>query len=209
MNTLPHTSNLNLRAHIAAFNPWANSLLLQCFQFFISPDATLLLLLSFFKIISNKYRQSLSHRGGINGPVPGSALILSHRWGSSRQNLEFVLIIETFLGLNFACNFSFSTRYVCTIVLFVSWENSKGGGGAQHPFNSKPEWFLLLFPGIPSWPASPAGLEDYMKRYGEGIRRVLASFGPVPEFSGESAESIVQVSLILKQCGWSGLEPLN
>ncbi|XP_034417364.1 lambda-crystallin homolog [Cyclopterus lumpus] len=39
---------------------------------------------------------------------------------------------------------------------------------------------------------APAGLEDYMKRYGEGIRRILTSFGPVPDFSGsEGAKSIV------------------
>ncbi|KAK1902479.1 Lambda-crystallin like [Dissostichus eleginoides] len=39
---------------------------------------------------------------------------------------------------------------------------------------------------------APAGLEDYMKRYGEGITRVLNSFGPVPDFSGgEAAKSIV------------------
>ncbi|XP_059199278.1 lambda-crystallin homolog [Centropristis striata] len=38
---------------------------------------------------------------------------------------------------------------------------------------------------------APAGLEDYMKRYGEGITRVLKSFGPVPDFcSGEAAKSI-------------------
>uniref|UniRef100_H3DE05 Crystallin, lambda 1 n=1 Tax=Tetraodon nigroviridis TaxID=99883 RepID=H3DE05_TETNG len=39
---------------------------------------------------------------------------------------------------------------------------------------------------------APKGLEDYMKRYGEGIRRVLASFGPLPEFSGEGAKSILK-----------------
>lgn len=39
---------------------------------------------------------------------------------------------------------------------------------------------------------APAGLEDYMKRYGEGITRVLNSFGPVPDFSGgEAAKKIV------------------
>ncbi|XP_042350442.1 lambda-crystallin homolog [Plectropomus leopardus] len=39
---------------------------------------------------------------------------------------------------------------------------------------------------------APAGLEDYMKRYGEGITRVLNSFGPVPNFSGsEAAKSMV------------------
>lgn len=38
---------------------------------------------------------------------------------------------------------------------------------------------------------APEGLEDYMKRYGEGIRRVLTSFGPVPDFCGGGAKSIV------------------
>ncbi|XP_018551920.1 lambda-crystallin homolog [Lates calcarifer] len=38
---------------------------------------------------------------------------------------------------------------------------------------------------------APEGLEDYMKRYGEGITRVLNSFGPVPNFFGDGAESIV------------------
>ncbi|XP_017285621.1 lambda-crystallin homolog [Kryptolebias marmoratus] len=37
---------------------------------------------------------------------------------------------------------------------------------------------------------APEGLEDYMKRYGEGITRVLASFGPVPDFCGEAAKNI-------------------
>ncbi|KAM8748529.1 lambda-crystallin homolog [Acanthopagrus schlegelii] len=37
---------------------------------------------------------------------------------------------------------------------------------------------------------APEGLQDYMKRYGEGITRVLNSFGPVPDFSGEGAKSI-------------------
>ncbi|KAM7406903.1 hypothetical protein PAMA_002885 [Pampus argenteus] len=38
---------------------------------------------------------------------------------------------------------------------------------------------------------APEGLEDYMKRYGEGIQRVLTSFGPVPNFSGEGAKGII------------------
>lgn len=42
----------------------------------------------------------------------------------------------------------------------------------------------------------PTGLGDYMKRYGEGIKRVLNSFGPVPDFTGGAAESIVKVSLM-------------
>ncbi|XP_069009761.1 lambda-crystallin homolog [Embiotoca jacksoni] len=38
---------------------------------------------------------------------------------------------------------------------------------------------------------APEGLEDYMKRYGEGITRLLKSFGPVPDFCGEGAKSVV------------------
>lgn len=54
----------------------------------------------------------------------------------------------------------------------------------------------VLVPGLPPLiNCPPTGLEDYMKRYGEGIRRVLTSFGPVPDFSGEGAKSIVNVSL--------------
>lgn len=37
---------------------------------------------------------------------------------------------------------------------------------------------------------APEGLEDYLKRYREGMRRVLSSFGPVPEFDGEAAARI-------------------
>ncbi|XP_068184622.1 lambda-crystallin homolog isoform X1 [Antennarius striatus] len=37
---------------------------------------------------------------------------------------------------------------------------------------------------------APEGLQDYMKRYGEGIRRLLTSFGPVPDFFSEGATSI-------------------
>ncbi|KAJ8407120.1 hypothetical protein AAFF_G00287960 [Aldrovandia affinis] len=39
---------------------------------------------------------------------------------------------------------------------------------------------------------APEGLEDYLRRYREGMKRVLSSFGPVPEFSGEEAKSINQ-----------------
>ncbi|XP_036401726.1 lambda-crystallin-like [Megalops cyprinoides] len=39
---------------------------------------------------------------------------------------------------------------------------------------------------------APEGLEDYLRRYSVGMRRVLSSFGPVPEFSGEEAEAINQ-----------------
>ncbi|XP_035612946.1 lambda-crystallin homolog [Oncorhynchus keta] len=37
---------------------------------------------------------------------------------------------------------------------------------------------------------APEGLEDYLQRYREGMKRVLNTFGPVPEFSGEAAERI-------------------
>ncbi|KAM3861871.1 lambda-crystallin homolog [Diretmus argenteus] len=39
---------------------------------------------------------------------------------------------------------------------------------------------------------APEGLEDYLKRYREGMRRVLNVFGPVPEFSGEAAKHITE-----------------
>ncbi|XP_061648474.1 lambda-crystallin homolog [Phyllopteryx taeniolatus] len=38
---------------------------------------------------------------------------------------------------------------------------------------------------------APEGLGDYLKRYGEGIRRVLRSFGPVPDFFAEDAKSVI------------------
>lgn len=38
---------------------------------------------------------------------------------------------------------------------------------------------------------APNGLEDYMKRYGEGIKRVLTSFGPIPDFVGEGSKEII------------------
>ncbi|XP_070832058.1 lambda-crystallin homolog [Chaetodon trifascialis] len=38
---------------------------------------------------------------------------------------------------------------------------------------------------------APEGLGDYMKRYGEGITRVLTSFGPVPDFFAEGAKKII------------------
>ncbi|KAL4636335.1 hypothetical protein GN956_G13367 [Arapaima gigas] len=37
---------------------------------------------------------------------------------------------------------------------------------------------------------APDGLEDYLSRYREGMRRVLSTFGPVPELSGSEAEAI-------------------
>ncbi|XP_014823016.1 PREDICTED: lambda-crystallin homolog isoform X1 [Poecilia mexicana] len=39
---------------------------------------------------------------------------------------------------------------------------------------------------------APEGLEDYMRRYGEGIARLLRSFGPVPDFFGEPAKRVVK-----------------
>ncbi|XP_056144860.1 lambda-crystallin homolog, partial [Lampris incognitus] len=39
---------------------------------------------------------------------------------------------------------------------------------------------------------APEGLEDYLKRYREGMKRVLTAFGPVPDFSGEAAERITK-----------------
>ncbi|XP_077154481.1 lambda-crystallin homolog [Ranitomeya variabilis] len=36
------------------------------------------------------------------------------------------------------------------------------------------------------------GFKSYCERYGEGIKRVLGTFGPVPDFSGEVAEKIDQ-----------------
>lgn len=39
---------------------------------------------------------------------------------------------------------------------------------------------------------APEGLGDYLCRYADSIRRVLSSFGPVPEFSGEEAKTIIQ-----------------
>ncbi|XP_041924740.1 lambda-crystallin homolog isoform X1 [Alosa sapidissima] len=34
---------------------------------------------------------------------------------------------------------------------------------------------------------APKGLEDYLERYRVGMRKVLSTFGPIPEFSGEEA----------------------
>lgn len=39
---------------------------------------------------------------------------------------------------------------------------------------------------------APEGLEDYLQRYSEGIKRVLNTFGPVPDFSGEPASRIIK-----------------
>lgn len=47
---------------------------------------------------------------------------------------------------------------------------------------------------MPHVPSLFTGMEDYLKRYREGMRRVLTAFGPVPEFSGEAAKRITEVS---------------
>uniref|UniRef100_A0A9J7YMW0 Crystallin, lambda 1 n=1 Tax=Cyprinus carpio carpio TaxID=630221 RepID=A0A9J7YMW0_CYPCA len=39
---------------------------------------------------------------------------------------------------------------------------------------------------------APEGMEDYLQRYTEGMKRVLNTFGPVPDFSGEPAARIVK-----------------
>ncbi|KAM9802858.1 lambda-crystallin homolog isoform X2 [Syngnathus typhle] len=38
---------------------------------------------------------------------------------------------------------------------------------------------------------APEGLADYMRRYGDGVRRVASSSGPVPDFLSEDAKRIV------------------
>ncbi|XP_058644112.1 lambda-crystallin homolog isoform X2 [Onychostoma macrolepis] len=39
---------------------------------------------------------------------------------------------------------------------------------------------------------APEGMADYLQRYSEGIKRVLNTFGPVPDFSGEPAARIIK-----------------
>ncbi|XP_056097307.1 lambda-crystallin homolog [Rhinichthys klamathensis goyatoka] len=39
---------------------------------------------------------------------------------------------------------------------------------------------------------APEGMEDYLQRYSEGMKRVLTTFGPVPDFSGEPAARIIK-----------------
>ncbi|XP_059417737.1 lambda-crystallin homolog [Carassius carassius] len=39
---------------------------------------------------------------------------------------------------------------------------------------------------------APEGMEDYLQRYSEGMKRVINTFGPVPDFSGEPAARIVK-----------------
>lgn len=40
-------------------------------------------------------------------------------------------------------------------------------------------------------------MEDYLQRYSEGMKRVLNTFGPVPDFSGEPAARIIKVCNII------------
>ncbi|XP_039511735.1 lambda-crystallin homolog [Pimephales promelas] len=39
---------------------------------------------------------------------------------------------------------------------------------------------------------APEGMEDYLQRYSDGMKRVLTTFGPVPDFSGEPAARIIK-----------------
>ncbi|XP_016143955.1 lambda-crystallin homolog [Sinocyclocheilus grahami] len=48
--------------------------------------------------------------------------------------------------------------------------------------NAKPHFYCFVCP----------GMEDYLQRYSEGMKRVLSTFGPVPDFSGEPAARIVK-----------------
>ncbi|XP_048878435.1 lambda-crystallin homolog [Brienomyrus brachyistius] len=57
------------------------------------------------------------------------------------------------------------------------------GLGMRYAFNGPLETMHLN---------APDGLEDYLRRYKEGMQRVLSSFGPVPEFSDKEAEVFIQ-----------------
>ncbi|XP_039599939.1 lambda-crystallin homolog [Polypterus senegalus] len=48
------------------------------------------------------------------------------------------------------------------------------------------------------------GLQQYFQQYGEGIKRVLSSFGPVPDFSDEELKKIDQ-----EMCNWVPCDPQN
>lgn len=39
---------------------------------------------------------------------------------------------------------------------------------------------------------APEGMKDYLQRYSEGMKRVLNTFGPVPDFSGEPAARVIK-----------------
>ncbi|XP_048050167.1 lambda-crystallin homolog [Megalobrama amblycephala] len=47
---------------------------------------------------------------------------------------------------------------------------------------------------------APEGMEDYLQRYREGMKRVLNAFGPVPDFSGEPAARIIKEICELIPC---------
>lgn len=50
-----------------------------------------------------------------------------------------------------------------------------------------------------------SGMLSYCDRYGEGMTRVLKTFGPIPEFSGATARKVHQVrGLTGEQCRPSG-----
>lgn len=48
-----------------------------------------------------------------------------------------------------------------------------------------------------------SGMLSYCDRYSESLKHVLKTFGPIPEFSGATAEKVHQVR---ESCGLSGRE---
>lgn len=48
-----------------------------------------------------------------------------------------------------------------------------------------------------------SGIVSYCDRYSDGMKRVLKTFGPVPEFSGATAEKVNQVCGLPKG-SWEG-----
>lgn len=48
-----------------------------------------------------------------------------------------------------------------------------------------------------------SGIVSYCDRYSDGMKRVLKTFGPVPEFSGATAEKVNQVCGLSKG-SWEG-----
>ena len=52
---------------------------------------------------------------------------------------------------------------------------------------------------IETWLNFPGNLQPWreLSRYSEGMKRVLKTFGPVPEFSGATAEKVHQVCELL------------
>lgn len=45
---------------------------------------------------------------------------------------------------------------------------------------------------------------SYCDRYGEGMKRVLKTFGPIPEFVGATVEKVNQVCRLIAE-NWAGL----